>query len=417
MTGSPGGGGGGGRALSGGRDSLSDVDLAALKQRVIDDIDKLAEQLLDVSHDIFDHPELGFEEHHAHQRLTDELEQAGLPVVRSAYDLPTAFDARVGTEGPTVAVICEYDALPGLGHACGHNIIAAAGLGAALALQPLADELGGRLAVLGTPAEEGGGGKELMRRRGAFDGVDAAMMVHPAGAELTSMRTLAIQQLMARYQGRAAHAAAAPWLGANALDAAVIGYTNVAALRQHIRDDERIHGIFTKAGEKPNIVPDHTEAHWYVRAGTRDRLEQLKGRVLSCLQAGALATGCTMTHEWLDPPYDDMVDNGPLLERYIANARALGREPQPATGDTVVTGSTDMGNVSYVVPSIHPMIQAAPHGVAIHTPELAVHARSEMGDRAVIDGAKVLALTAIDLWSDPALRASVADAFAKGRKA
>lgn len=390
------------------------MDVAALKQRVIDDIDKLAEQLLDVSHDIFDNPELGFEEHHAHRRLTDELERSGLPVVRGAYDLPTAFDARVGVEGPTVAVICEYDALPGLGHACGHNIIAAAGLGAALALSPLADELGGRLAVLGTPAEEGGGGKEFMVRRGAFDGVDAAMMVHPAGAELTSMRTLANQQLLARYKGRAAHAAAAPWLGANALDAAVLGYTNVAALRQHIRDDERIHGIFTKAGDKPNIVPDHTEAHWYVRAGSRERLEQLKPRVLACLEAGATATGCTMTHEWLDPPYFDMVDNHPLLERYVANAQLLGREPRPATGETVVTGSTDMGNVSYVVPSIHPMIQAAPPGVAIHTPEMAAHARAELGDRAVIDGAKVLALTVIDLWSDQALRSSVTDAFANG---
>jgi amidohydrolase len=386
------------------------MDVAAVKQRVLDEVDRLADRLVEVSHEIHAHPELCFEEYIAHRILTDELERAGLPVSRGAYELPTAFDARVGTEGPTVAVLCEYDALPGIGHACGHNIIAAAGLGAALVLAGLADELGGRLAVLGTPAEEGGGGKVFMIERGAFAGVDAAMMVHPADADLRSMQTLAIHQIKVRYQGVAAHAAAAPWAGANALDAAVLGYVNVAALRQHIRPDERIHGIFTKAGDKPNIVPEHAEAHWYVRAGTRQRLAELKPRVLGCLEAGSHAAGCTMSHEWIDPPYDEMFDNLPLLDRYTENAGLVGRLPLDAAVGSGVAGSTDMGNVSHVVPSIHPMIQAAPAGVAIHTAAFAGHARAAIGDRAVLDGAKILALTAVDLWLDEGMRGAVAAA-------
>jgi len=384
------------------------MDIEAIRQRVLDDVDRRADLLLDVSHQIHANPELCFDEHFAHGLLTDVLEREGVPVTRGAYDLPTAFDARVGTAGPQVAVVCEYDALPGIGHACGHNIIAAAGLGAGLALAPLADELGGRLAILGTPAEEGGGGKVFMIDRGAFDGVDASMMVHPAGAELRGMHTLAIHQVKVEYRGVAAHAAAAPWRGANALDAMVLGYTNIAALRQHIRPDERVHGIFTKAGEKPNIVPEHTEAHWYVRAPDTEHLRRLEDRVLSCLDAGALAAGCQMHHTWLDPAYENMIDNEVLLDRYVEHAHRMGRRPLQPSGDLVVTGSTDMGNVSHRVPAIHPLVQAAPNGVAIHTADFAVHARAPIGDRAVIDGAKAMALTLVDLWLDEAYRTSVA---------
>ncbi len=363
-------------------------------------VEARADRLLAVSHDIHDHPELGFEEIHAHARLTDEIEADGLSVVRGAYDLSTAFVADVGTDGPTIAVCCEYDALPGLGHACGHNIIAAAGLGAGLAAATVAEELGGRLRILGTPAEEGGGGKVFMIERGAFAGVDAAMMVHPANHELLGMTTIAIHRLTVRYSGRAAHAAAAPEEGRNALDAAVLGYNNVAALRQHISPFERVHGIFTDSGDKPNIVPESAAADWYVRSPTLQSLQPLKERVLRALQAGADAAGCTMEHEWIEPPYADMVENDPLLSRYAENARAIGREPQAPDPNAAVVGSTDMGNVSYEVPSIHPMIKVAPDGSPIHTPEFAVHARSPLGDQAVLDGAKVMAMTIVDLWLD-----------------
>jgi len=245
-------------------------------------------------------------------------------VVRSAYGLETAFEGSAGTRGPVVAVLCEYDALPGIGHACGHNIIATAGLGAGLAAASVADGLGGRVRILGTPAEEGGGGKVIMMRRGAFDEVDAALMVHPADADLENITSLAIQQAQVVYRGRAAHAAAAPEKGLNALDAAVLGYVNVAALRQHIAPDERIHGIFTDAGEKANIVPVRAAANWYVRSPTRARLEVLKPRLAACLEAGAAAAGCEVEIEWIQPSYAEVMDNRALLDRYTANAATWG---------------------------------------------------------------------------------------------
>ena len=390
---------------------MTSMDVTEAKQRVRAEIDRLTPTLLEVSHQIHANPELNFEEHFAHELLTGVLTDEGLDVEAGAYDMPTAFDSRIGTAGPTIAVCCEYDALPGIGHACGHNIIAAAGLGAGLAAATVADALGGRLAILGTPAEEGGGGKEFMIRRGAFADVDAAMMVHPADHDLRWMQTIAIHTLDVEYRGRAAHAAAAPQKGLNALDAAVLGYNNVAALRQHILPDERIHGIFTDGGGKPNIVPERAAAEWYVRSGNMASLEPLKERVMACLEAGAMAAGCSMTHHWNDPPFLDMVDNTPLLDLYCANAAAVGRtvaEPDPTS---IVAGSTDMGNVSYVVPAIHPMIKVAPQGCAIHTPEFAGHARSEAGDRAVIDGALSMALTIVDLWADGTSLRSVRDAF------
>ncbi len=371
------------------------------KTRVNSLVDDVSDLLLDVSHRIFENPELCFEEHFAHDLLCENLESAGMATTRHAYGLQTAFEATAGTHGPVVAVICEYDALPQIGHACGHNVIAAAGLGAALATAPLAEELGGRLKVLGTPAEEAGGGKEFMIRAGAFDDVSAAMMVHPADHNLPSLTTLAFHGLEVDYHGVASHAAAAPHLGRNALDAAVLGYMNVAALRQHIRPDERVHGIFTNSGDKPNVVPRFASAQWYVRSTNIADLEELKGRVVACLQAGADAAGCTMNVRWIDPPYAEMIDNLELLRRYEANAAPLGRGFEPADEVGQVVGSTDMGNVSHVVPSIHPLIAVAPSGTSIHTADFAVHARGEAGDRAVIDGAKALAATVVDCWLEP----------------
>lgn len=389
---------------------------AAAKQRVLAEVEAHRAQLLTASHEIHRHPELGFEEEYAHELLTGILEDAGLAVERGAYGLPTAFAARAGSTGPCIAVLCEYDALPGIGHACGHNVIATAGLGAGLAAAALADELGGRVVVLGTPAEEGGGGKIVMADRGALEGVDAAMMVHPGGADVTEMTAIAIQQLAVEYRGRSAHAAAVPHQGRNALDAAVLGYVNVAALRQHIRDEERIHGIFTHAGDKPNIVPHFAAAEWYVRAGTLDRLEELKPRVLACLQAGADAAGCTMTSEWRDHPYADLVTNEALVALYAENARRMGREVVPASAGTGFVGSTDMGNVSYQVPSIHPVIALAPPEVAIHSPDFADYTAGPDADRAVLDGAAAMAMTVVDLWLRPGALEAVREEFRASRR-
>jgi amidohydrolase len=374
------------------------MDLVALKERLQAEVAARAGTLRDASHQIHAHPETNYEERFAHDLLTDLLAAEGLPVERHAFGVETAFVARAGSSGPTVAVLCEYDALPGIGHACGHNIIATAGLGAGLAAAAVAEESGGQVVILGTPAEEGGGGKILLARAGAFEGIDAALMVHPAGAELTRMQTIAVQELTATYTGLAAHAAAFPHEGRNALDAAVLGYLNVAALRQHIRPTERVHGIFTEGGDKPNIVPARARTEWMVRSDSIQSLAPLKERVEACLRAGAEAAGCQVEMAWKEVIYADMLDNEALLGLYAANAAALGRTPvEPGPGEGVV-GSTDMGNVSYLVPAIHPMIQAAPQGVPIHTTDFAGHACSEMGDRAIVDGAVAMAWTIADLW-------------------
>lgn len=395
------------------------VDLAAVKDRIDEIVEARGPELLAASHSIHAHPELGFEEHHAHDVLADLLEGAGLRVARGAYDLPTAFEATAGTSGPRIAVMCEYDALPAIGHACGHNIIGTAGAGAGIAAAALAEELGGTVVVLGTPAEEGGGGKIVMAERGALDSVDAALMVHPAGMDLARFGAIAIQQLQVTYHGRAAHAAAAPQAGRNALDAAVLGYVNVAALRQHIRPDERIHGIFTEAGTAANVVPARAAATWYVRSPSVRGLRKLKARVLACLEAGAAAAGCTMEHEWIDPAFADMVDNDPMIELYRENLARTGRTLVDPTSLQGIVGSTDMGNVSHVVPSIHPMIGVSPPSVAIHTEDFVRYAGGPEGDQAVLDGARAMAATVVDLWTRPealeAARSAFADARATGR--
>lgn len=379
---------------------MVNMDIAEAKRKVCAEVDRLAPRLLDVSHQIHANPELGFEEYFAHDLLTGVIADHGLSVERRAYGLDTAFEARTDdNSGPTVAVVCEYDALPDIGHACGHNIIAAAGLGAGLAAASVASRAGGRLTLLGTPAEEGGGGKELMMREGAFTDAEAAMMIHPAQHELAVFTAVAVHRLIARYHGRAAHAAAAPEKGRNALDAAVLGYNAIAALRQHIRSDERIHGVFTDGGSKPNIVPVSAAAEWYVRSANLETLQFLKERVEHCLKAGSSAAGCEVELEWADPAYADMNDSPALGARYCANLNAVGRTLS-TDPEARVMGSTDMGNVSYSVPSIHPMIKVAPDGVPIHTAAFADHARRPEGDAAVIDGAKVMAMTVVDCWLD-----------------
>jgi amidohydrolase len=388
------------------------VDIDALKQEVCDEVDRIGPELIRASHEIHAHPELNFEEHFAHDLLTDVLDRAGLAPERHAYGLATAFESTVGNEGFDVAVLCEYDALPGVGHACGHNIIATAGLGAGLAAATIAERVGGRLRIMGTPAEEGGGGKIEMARNGAFRDLHAAMMVHPADADLIRMDAIAIQQADVHFAGRAAHAAAAPQQGRNALDAAVLSYMNVAALRQHILPTERIHGIFLKGGDKANVVPAEATLQWMVRSPTIASLQPLKERVQACFDGGAMACGCTVTTEWDNVTYADMIDNGPMVQSYVANAARLGRNVQdPRTIGKSVVGSTDMGNISYLVPSIHPMVQVAPAGVAIHTLDFATWAASPDGDRAVLDGAKAMAMTVVDLWCQDGLMESVQQSF------
>jgi amidohydrolase len=389
--------------------NTSEVD--DLKTTACNLIDKNAEVLISVSHEIHDHPEQNYEEVFASELLTRTANGLGVPVELGAFDCATGFSGDVGT-GPTVCIMSEYDALPDIGHGCGHNVIAAAGLGAAIALASIAKNSGGRVRYMGTPAEEGGGGKILMARNGALSGVDLAMMVHPADADLATIDAIALQQLLVEYSGQESHAAAAPHLGRNALDAAVLGYMAVATLRQHIMPTERVHGIFLKSGEKPNIVPSEASTEWYVRSDNVSSLATLKPRVLAALESGAHACGCSVSHEWIGAAYADMVTNNTMGTMYAHNALRLGRTvTDPRNGGHRVVGSTDMGNVSHLVPSIHPMIASAPSGTSIHTKQFAQFARSPMADKAVLDGAKAMAMTAIDYWTSPERQVAVADEF------
>jgi len=386
---------------------------AELKKQVCDIIDDMADELVDASHAIHAKPEIAFEEKFAHGLLTDKVEAAGLSVERHACGLDTAFISSFGDGDREVGILSEYDALPGIGHACGHNIIATTGLGASLALAKLNGALPGKVRYLGTPAEESGNGKELMARQGAFNGLDAAMMVHPAGIDLITMPSLAVNEVRVTYTGKAAHASAMPFAGVNALDALVTAYQSIAQLRQHIKQSERIHGIFNEAGLAPNIVPDHAVGTFYVRAENGLALAELKARVQNCFEAGALAAGCEVQIDWALGDYLEIKDSWAIAERYQQNAESLGRnffplEKMPTSG----AGSTDMGNISHRVPSIHPMIACAPPSVVIHNPEFAKWAGSEKGDKAVIDGAKSLAMTAIDVLTDKKMMQQAKDDFA-----
>jgi amidohydrolase len=387
------------------------MDLDALKQRACAAVDAAHAELLELSARIHGHPESCDEEHHAADWTAAVLERAGFAVERGAYGLPTAFAARAGTGFPRVAVLCEYDALPGIGHGCGHNIIAAAGAGAGLALVDLVRETGGSVLVLGTPAEEAGGGKIRMARAGAFTGVDAAMMVHPAGLDLPTMQALAVTQIAVEFRGRAAHAAAFPHRGVNALDALVTAYQAIAQLRQHIRADERIHGIITDGGQAPNVVPARAAGRFFVRAASSARLARLRERVQRCFEAGALATGAELRAETVGDDYAALRANAVLTAAYGANLARLGRTLATAAPQGVM-GSTDMGNVSQLLPAIHPMIAAAPPGVPLHSPEFAVHAAGDLGRQAVLHGAKVLAMTALDVLGNPGLLAGAQAEFA-----
>jgi amidohydrolase len=370
-------------------------------------LDGIGDELVGLSHRIHANPEIRFEEVNSSAWCAEALAGAGFDVEGNAAGLPTAFVATAGT-GPLVISICaEYDALPGIGHACGHNVIAAAAVGAAQALRPLADDLGITVKVMGTPAEEGGGGKILMLERGVFDGVHAAMMVHPSPTEMDHMPCLAVAHVDVHYTGKEAHAAAFPELGRNAADALTVAQTAIGLLRQHIPDEARIHGIVTHGGEAPNIVPAHTVGKWYIRERTLELLAELQPRVERCFEAGAIATGCDYRIEPQSPTYSEMRDDVALRNLYRANAEALGRTfPNLAGGPLEkMSGSTDMANVSLAIPTIHPMLGLGCFPISNHQPEFASFCATPTADKAMRDGAIAMAWTVIDAARDPATRA------------
>ena len=356
--------------------------------------------LIELSHRIHAHPELGFEEERSSAWLCEALADAGFEVEKGICDLPTAFRARFGSGPLNIGICAEYDCLPGIGHACGHNIIAAAAVGAALAAAKVADEVGLTVSVIGTPAEEVGnaGGKILLLERGAFRGIHAAMMVHPAPFDMLRAKIIAASMFEVNYTGKESHASAFPELGVNAADALTIAQTALGLLRQHIRSTDRIHGIITNGGTAPNVVPAHTSAKYVIRSETLNQLSELRPRVHRCFEAGALATGAKIAITGGDKPYAEMRHDDAMAVSYRRNSEALGR-PFPDLGEwqTRPTGSTDMGNVSLAMPSIHPMIGINSLPAVNHQPEFSAHCITPDADKALGDGALAMAWTCIDL--------------------
>ncbi len=367
------------------------------------------EELIKLSLRIHHSPELGFQEVKASRWLTSYLKRNGFKVEKGVCQLATAFSGEYGSGKPRIALIAEYDALPGLGHACGHNIIAASAVGAGVALRGAIEQLGGSVVVIGTPAEELHGGKGIMVQRGAFDDVDAAMMVHPSVVDVASTQALACIGLEVEFWGKAAHAAARPEEGINALEAIIQAFNGINSLRQHIRDRARIHGIITRGGDAPNVVPAYAAGNFLVRTEDEAYLDELKEKVLNCFKAASLASGARLEYKWSEAYYAPLRINAVLAEVFTKNLEALGRKVGPAMSRAF--GSTDMGNVSAVVPSIHPTVAIAPIEVLPHSPEFCSAAASETGHRGLIDGAKALAMTVVDLIAQPEAIAKIKDEF------
>ncbi|MFZ0492007.1 MAG: M20 family metallopeptidase [Acidimicrobiia bacterium] len=367
-----------------------------LKQRAEQHFSEVEEDLKGISHWMYEHPEIAFQEYETSAKLAGYLAEHGFDVEYPAYGLDTAFVARAGADGPEVVICAEYDALPGVGHACGHDIIATAGLGAGLALAPLADELGIKVTVLGTPAEEMKGGKVDLINAGAYKGAAASMMIHPSPDDVLDPVVLAVRHLDLEFRGKDSHAAGAPEKGINALDAFVQAYVNVSTLRQQILPTDRIHGIITHGGDAPNIIPSYTRSSWYIRSVTKERLEILAARVLACFEAAALATGCTWSTAENSHPYEDLISNPVLAGLFKQNAAALGRT-MARGADMPTGGSTDMGNVSHEVPAIHPFLAIDAGDAVNHQPEFAAATITPSGDKTIRDGALAMAWTVIDL--------------------
>jgi amidohydrolase len=372
------------------------MEITKLKQKVKDSVELQRQQLVQLSLFIHDNPELGFKEEKASARLSGYLEDNGFYVERGIAGLATAFQATYGQERPRIAVLAEYDALPTIGHGCGHNIIGTSAVGAAVASKSIIDQLGGSIVVLGTPGEEVFGGKIDMVKAGAFKEIDVAMIVHPDVHNMVTIQALSCSSLEVEFFGQPAHAAAQPHKGINALEAMILAFTSINSLRQHIRSEARIHGIITDGGEAPNIVPAHSVAVFLIRAQDDEYLAELKDKVLNCFIGASIASGARLEYRWTEKAYAPMKNNLSLAGLFKQNLESLGRHVEafdPESG----FGSTDMGNVSQVVPSIHPTIAIASPEVFIHTQEFASAAASEAGHEGFMDAAKAMAMTVVDI--------------------
>ena len=375
------------------------------KQEVINRVDEVSKVLLDLSHKIHANPETAWQEFESSAAVAKTLSDHGFDVVEQVAGLATAFRAEYGSGDLTVALCAEYDALPGLGHACGHNIIASSSVGAAIALTKVANELNVKVVVLGTPAEEGGGGKIVMLERGAFDGIDVAALVHPGPVDVAFAEPFAVRHIAVKFSGKAAHAAAYPEQGVNAADAYTIAQVAIGLLRQQLPSTVRVHGVMTRGGEAPNAIPEVTEGRWYVRATSTRLMEETFDRIAKCFEAGALATGCKLEIHDESQPYSEFTNHQNLNDAYKLNAQAIGRvfddnDPQA----TMNRASTDLGNISKVIAGIHPYIGVNSGSAVNHQKEFAAACITADADQAVLDASKAIAMTLVDIASDPVLR-------------
>jgi len=390
------------------------LDIEKLKASVVDEIDAHRRQLIELSLKIHSTPELGFQEVKAAAWLTQYLEESGFSIERGICELPTAFRGSFGRGKPAIAILAEYDALPNLGHACGHNLIAVGAVGAAVASKLAIDQIGGSILVIGTPAEEIYGGKAIMADRGAFDNLDMAMMVHPGVHDTATTRALACQVLEVEFFGKAAHAAARPEAGINALEAMLNSFAAINSLRQHIKDKARIHGIITDGGEAANIVPAHSAGNFMVRAEDEAYLGELKQKVINCFAGAATASGARLEYRWAGIRYAPMRNNPTLARLFRRNMQSLGRKVK-LSDPSYAFGSTDMGNVSKLVPSIHPQVAIAPEKVLVHSPQFTDAAASEAGIKGLLDAAKALAMTVVDLVANPEIAIKIKEEFVQNK--
>ena len=392
------------------------INIDKLKQAAVRQIASERPQLQELTLKIHANPELGLREFKACEWLTQYLMQRGFNIERGICEMPTAFRATYGKNNPVIALLAEYDALPGVGHACGHNLICTIAVGAAVASKLVVDHCGGSIVVIGTPAEENYGGKIVMARKGAFSDLDVAMLVHPDVADIAVVPSIACQQMNVEFFGKSAHASANPAAGINALDAMILSFNSINALRQHIQSTARIHGIITDGGQAANIVPAHSAGEFYVRAADDAYLDELLQKVLNCFVGAAAATGARLEYKPDVLRYASMHSNMTLAQLYVRNMESVGREVKLCESKIPLNvGSTDMGNVSCVTAAIHPMLAIAPKGISQHSAEFAAAAASETGINGMLDAAKAIAMTVVDLLSQAQILQKVREEFEQGQ--
>ena len=368
------------------------------KAKFKENLDNVYESLCEVSDWMYENPELGFEEFKTSKYLVNYIESKTKKVTYPTHGLETAFEITYGSEGPLVVICVEYDALPEVGHACGHNIIATASIGTGIALNNLVEDLGIRVKILGTPAEEGGGGKIILLNNGAFEDASCSMMIHPSVEDVVDPTFTTIQQYKVEYFGKDAHAAGAPDQGINALDAQIQLFVNASTYRQQMVQSNRMHGVIKDGGYKPNIIPSYTSSDWYLRSLNKDGLDELEKHFMNFVNAAALSTRCEVKITIPDYRYEEIDNNKILCDLYFENSKEVGRE-MIYQKDSIRPGlgSTDMGNISQAFPSIHPMLSIGDGSSVNHQPEFAAETVTESGHKAIYDGAYAMGATIIDL--------------------